>query len=53
MSEVKEETQYKIINHAILIITTLCSGDRDTAIDMLTGYLWDEEEAGQIKESKS
>lgn len=50
MSKISEKRQYKIIRNAISILTTLCCADTDKTIDLLTGYLWSEEEAGQIKQ---
>jgi hypothetical protein len=47
----KEKTEYAIISNAIDILCVQCSGNRGKVIDLLTGYLWDEEEAGGIKES--
>jgi len=49
MDEIHERRQYKILNNAISILAVLCCGDRDTTIDILTGYLWDKEEAKYIK----
>ena len=48
MSLNKEE-EYKIINNAISILVTLCPTTPSQVVDLLTGWLWDEEEAGGIK----
>ena len=44
------EKEYKAIAHSIITITTVSSANPGVVIDMLTGYLWSEEEAGGIKE---
>jgi hypothetical protein len=47
----KEEIEYAVIANAVDTLSILCAGDRDKIIDLLTGYLWDEEEASWIKKS--
>ena len=47
----QQETQFATIKSAIRILCVLCAGDEDTVVDLLTGHLWDEEEAGGIKSS--
>lgn len=47
----KEKTEYAVISNAVNILSVVCSGNREKIIDLLTGYLWDEEEAGGIKKS--
>ena len=47
----KQKIEYAIISNAVDILSVQCSGNRDKIIDLLTGYLWDEEEASGIKES--
>lgn len=47
----KEQQEYAVIKNAIQTISVLCAAEEDTVIDKLTGYLWDENEAEQIKKS--
>ncbi len=47
----KKSIEYAVIKNAINILCVLCSAKSDIVIDVLTGYLWDEEEAGDIKRS--
>lgn len=44
-----EEQEYKVICHCVGILATMCAADETKIIEILTGYLWDEEEAGSIK----
>ena len=52
MGEIHERRQYQICYDAASILATLCAGSVAKVIDELTGYLWDEEEADQIKQCK-
>lgn len=45
----KTEMEYTIINNSVSTLAILCAGDAGKITDLLTGYLWDEEEAGGIK----
>ncbi len=47
----KDEIEYAVIKNAVATLAVLCAGNEDKIIDLLTGYLWCEEEAGEIKES--
>lgn len=47
-----EPIEPMIVLHAIDILCLVCAGDRNTVINKLTGYLWDEEEAGNLKTIK-
>ena len=44
-----EDQEYKIVGHCVSILATMCAADKVKIIEVLTGYLWDEEEAGDIK----
>ena len=33
-------------------LAQMCAADPATVVDQLTGYLWDEEEAGEIKANR-
>lgn len=46
-----KKTEIAIISNAIDILSVSCSGHRDKVIDLLTGYLWDKDEAGEIRAS--
>ena len=48
----KNETEYVIIKNAVSTLAVLCTGSEHKIIDLLTGYLWDEQEAGNIKASQ-
>jgi len=45
----QEEMEYTIIRNSVSTLAALCAGSEEKIIDLLTGYLWDEEEAGGIK----
>lgn len=44
-----EKQKHKAIGFLISALATMCAADEDVIIEKLTGYLWDEEEAGDIK----
>jgi hypothetical protein len=46
-----KDIEYAVIKNVVRILATMCTADEDKIIDLLTGYLWDEEEAGRIKRS--
>lgn len=41
--------EFQSIGKLIEVLALLCAGDTNKITDLLTGYLWDEEEAGMIK----
>ena len=45
------ERDYAVLINCINTISVTCAGSPEKIVDLLTGYLWDEEEAGEIKES--
>ena len=47
----QQETECAAIKNAIRILCVLCAGNEDKIIDILTGHLWDKEEASGIKNS--
>lgn len=47
----KQDIEYAVIANAVATLSVLCAADRHKIIDLLTGHLWDEEEAGGIKAS--
>ena len=51
MATKQELVEYKTIAHLVSILGLMCAASPDKIIDLLTGYLFDEEEAGQIKQA--
>ena len=51
LKEIKEKQEYKTVYLLIATLANLCAATEERIIDLLTGDLWDEEEAGQIKRS--
>ncbi len=49
--EERKKFEFCIVKNAVNIISLMCAAESDMVIDLLTGHLWDEEEAGGIKES--
>ena len=45
----RHERECATCSHAVSVLAGMCAADHDTIVDHLTGYLWDEEEAGAIK----
>lgn len=45
----KEQIEYTTIAHIVGILANMCAAPEKMVMDRLTGFLWDEEEAGQIK----
>jgi hypothetical protein len=43
----------KIVGVAVKLLAWVCAGNEDQIIDTLTGYLWDEEEASELKCTKT
>ena len=41
----QEEKEYRVCRNAV----AMCAADEGQIIDLLTGYLWSEEEASQIR----
>ena len=41
--------EHTVIAKAIEILCALCAAPTDMVVNQLTGFLWDEEEAGDIK----
>jgi len=50
MTEKEKEREYKTIAHLVSILGVMCSADPEKIINLLTAYLFDEEEAGNIKQ---
>lgn len=47
----QDQIDYAVIKNAIRTLCVICAGDENKVIEILTGYLFDEEEAGRIKQS--
>lgn len=47
----KEEIEYAVIKNTVKALAVVCAVNSEKVIDLLTGHLWDEEEAGRIKRS--
>ena len=45
-----QEIEYTVIANAIATLCAMCPFPSDKVVDIFTGVLWDEEEAGGIKE---
>lgn len=43
------QKEHNTIAHLIGILATMCAADESKIINLLTGCLWDEEEAGMIE----
>jgi len=47
----KEEIEHGTIAHLVEILALMCAANPEKIIELLTGYLWDEEEAAQIEQA--
>ncbi len=47
----REEVEYAVIKNLVTALAVLCAANEDKIISLLTNYLWDEEEAGEIRSS--
>jgi hypothetical protein len=47
--ELAQEREYRSVSYLVSTLANMCAGSPNKIIDLLTGYLWDEEEAGKIK----
>jgi len=45
----EQECEYRTVSYLVSALANICSASPNQIIDQLTGLLWDEEEAGQIK----
>ncbi len=46
-----EQRSYELTAHLVSALSYQCSGSPDKVIDLLTGYLWDAEEAVRLKKT--
>jgi hypothetical protein len=49
VQELKQEREYRTASYLVSTLANMCAASPNKIIDLLTGYLWDEEEAGDIK----
>lgn len=49
MTEKEQQREYRTVSHLVAALANTCAATPERVIDALTGVLWDEEEAGQIK----
>lgn len=47
--ELAQQREYRTVSYLVSTLANMCAGSPNQIIDLLTGYLWDEEEAGSIK----
>jgi hypothetical protein len=47
--ELAQQREYRTVSYLVSTLANVCAGSPNKVIDLLTGYLWDEEEAGRIK----
>ena len=51
VEQAQKEREYATVFHMVAALAGQCAGSPEKVVDLLTGYLWDEEEAGGIKEA--
>lgn len=44
-----QQREYRTVSYLCATLANICTASPNMVIDALTGLLWDEEEAGQIK----
>ncbi len=49
MTEKEQQREYRTVSYLVSTLANICTAAPNQIIDALTGLLWDEEEAGQIK----
>ena len=49
--ELQQQREYRTVSYLVSALSNMCAGSPNKVIDLLTGYLWDEEEAGKIKDA--
>ena len=49
MTEKEQQTEYRTVSYLCSTLANICASPPNMVIDALTGLLWDEEEAGEIK----
>jgi hypothetical protein len=46
-----QQREYRTVSYLVSALANICAAPPNKIIDLLTGYLWDEEEAGEIKQA--
>lgn len=49
MTEKEQQREHRTVSFLVSALANICAASPNQIIDNLTGLLWDEEEAGQIK----
>lgn len=49
MTEQEQQNEYRTVSYLVSALANICKASPNQVIDQLTGLLWDEEEAGEIK----
>ncbi len=53
MTTPAEQRSYEAVAHTVAALSFQCAAAPEKIIDILTGYLWDEEEAGILKNTEA
>ncbi|MCC5612543.1 hypothetical protein LC612_39080 [Nostoc sp. CHAB 5834] len=51
MTPEKEQRSYELTAHLVAALAGQCAGAPNKVIDLLTGYLWDSDEAERLKQT--
>lgn len=51
--QIKAKREYRTVWLLVSALSEFCTAEPNKTVDLLTGYLWDEEEAGRIKEANA
>jgi hypothetical protein len=51
MTDEEQQREYRTASFLCSTLANMCAASPNMVIDALTGILWDEEEAGRIKEA--
>ena len=51
MTEKEQQQEYRTVSYLVSTLANICEASPNQIIDRLTGLLWDEEEAGSIKQA--
>lgn len=49
----KAKREFRTAWLLVAALSEMCAAEPNQTVDLLTGYLWDEEEAGRIKEANA
>lgn len=51
MTEPEQQREYQTVSYLVSALANICVASPNQIVDHLTGFLWDEEEAGNIKKA--